>query len=673
MTAPVTDRTFPEPRTAPGTATGRSRPPVDVVRTLTEVFLDAPVGLAVLDAEGVEWAANARWEQLLGGRRTEGAMVPWTDRLPAADRDRAARAVTSAFALPARDAVLVRLTGLRLTVRALGTPGLCVAAAEADDGTPDAEHSEREAQLRLALEIVDLAAWSVDADTLRHRWFAGSEKLYGITPGPAGEGIEEVIAPEDLEAATTAFYRAVDGIEPLDIRCRLAAGDKAGRWLRVKARTYMLGDPPRRTLVGVTRDITDTVHHEDRLRARADNAADRADRIQDLATTLLSATTTDEVARAVADHFCASTDAIGALVVVPEDGRLRTMAGSGTGVRMGALMDGTPLDRAGATARVMREGKALYVRSRAEMRELSGGDPHHWLDHTRARSWALLPLTHGALLFGYAREHDFPVTERTLLLALAGLTSQAMERCGLVQARIDLASAVQRALLPEELPDLPGLRLAARYSPARDGVTVGGDWYDAVRLPDGRCALVIGDVEGHDVEAAATMGQVRTAVRAYARTRLEPSEVLAHANALLCSLDTSLFTTCTYAVVDRGRGELTAATAGHVPALLGLADGTTRPLAPRPGPPLGILPTASYPTLRVPLDGARWLALLTDGLLEGPDLELDAGVDRLRHSVPADAGDDPARLADALLEAAASTGHRDDAAVLTACLEPAHP
>ncbi|WP_372405841.1 SpoIIE family protein phosphatase [Streptomyces luteireticuli] len=667
MTAPTAARPFPEPRTAPGTATGRARPPVDTIRTLAEVFLDAPVGLAVLDADGVEWAANARWEQLLGRRRAEGATVPWTDRLPEAERERAARAVAEALALPGRDAVTARLPRLRLAVRALGTPGLCAATVEQDDGTPDEEHTERDAQLRLALEMADLAAWSVDAETLRHRWFAGSEKLYGITPGPMGEGIVEVIAPEDMEAATTAFHRALDGVEPLDMRFRLATGDRAGRWLRVKARSHTVGTPPRRTLIGITRDVTDAVHHQDRLRERADNAADRADRIQDLATALLSATTTDEVARAVADHFCDSTDAIGALVLVPEEGRLRTVAGSGTGVRMGELIDGTPLDEAGIPALVMREGKALYVRSRAEVLALSGGDPHGWLSRTRARSWALLPLSHGALLFGYAREHDFPVADRTLLLALAGLTSQAMERCGLVQARIDLAGAVQRALLPEELPRLPGLRLAARYAPARDGVTVGGDWYDATRLPDGRCALVIGDVEGHDVESAATMGQVRTAVRAYARTRLDPSAVLAHANALLCSLDMTLFTTCTYVVVDREHGELTAATAGHVPALLGRSDGTTRVLAPPPGPPLGVLPTATYPAVRLPLHGARWLALLTDGLLEGPDLELDAGVERLRHSVPAGAGDDPARLADALLEAAASTGHRDDAAVLTAC------
>ncbi|WP_049716210.1 SpoIIE family protein phosphatase [Streptomyces caatingaensis] len=669
MTAPVTARPFPGARTARGTADGRGRPPADTVGTLAEVFLDAPVGLAVLDADGIEWAANARWEQLLGGHRTEGATVPWTDRLPVADRERASRALAEALGLPGRDAVREHLTGLRLAVRALAAPGLCVAAAEADEGGC----TEREIQLRLALEVAGLGAWSVDTETRRERWFAGSERFLGLPfrPGPRGEGFADAIAPEDREAVTADFQRALDGGGPLDACFRLRTGDGPDRWMKSMGRLHLLGDPPRPTLVGVIRDVTDAVTHQERLRERADTAADRADRIQELAAALLSATTTDEVARAVADHFCDSTDAIGALVVVPEEGRLRTVAGSGTGVRMGALLDGTPLAEAALPDRVMREGRPLYVRSRAEMSALLHGDPHDWLSRTRAHSWALLPLARGALLFGYAREHDFPVAERTLLLALAGLTSQAMERCGLVQARIELARAVQRTLLPEELPRLPGLRLAARYVPARDGVTVGGDWYDAVRLPDGRCALVIGDVEGHDVESAATMGQVRTAVRAYARTRLEPSAVLAHANALLCSLDTSLFTTCTYLVVDRGRGELTAATAGHVPALLGLADGTTRALAPPPGPPLGILPTATYPAVRVPLSDVRWCALVTDGLLEGPDLELDAGVDHLCRSVTT--ADDPSALADALLRAAASTGHRDDAAVLTACLAPPPP
>ncbi|GAB2729536.1 PP2C family protein-serine/threonine phosphatase [Kitasatospora kifunensis] len=219
-----------------------------------------------------------------------------------------------------------------------------------------------------------------------------------------------------------------------------------------------------------------------------------------------------------------------------------------------------------------------------------------------------------------------------------------------------------------QLPEVDGLRLAARSTPAQAGATDGGDWYDVIALPDGRCALSIGDVEGHDAAAAATMRWVRTALRTFARTGAEPGQVLSATNSLLDSLGITLLTTCTYIVLDLERRELTTATAGHVPAVLGLTDGGTRLLAPAPGLPLGVLPDTEYPQETQSLAGVDSLALLTDGLLEGPELPLDSGLQGARTAVGQATGPDPEQLANALVAAAAVIDQQDDATVLAVCL-----
>ncbi|WP_329586617.1 SpoIIE family protein phosphatase [Kitasatospora sp. NBC_01250] len=531
---------------------------------------------------------------------------------------------------------------------------------------------EQQWQLRLALDIAGLAAWSVDLETGEERWFAGSDELFGMRlgPSPTGQRILAALAPEYRQPVLDDFTRACAEGRGFTHRYRMRDSSGRERWMQSKAQVHWIGDPPRRSLVGVTRDITAIVKSRGELEERAETEAERATAVQELAGALLAATTVDEVARAITDRFFQGVDAIGAVVLVPEHGRLRTLASAGAGVAAGRVMEGLPVTAAVPAARVIQENRAYYVRSHQEFRALSGGDPHQLLSLTAARSWAMLPLSRGdrapgALILGYARRHAFPVEERTLLLALARLTGQALERSALLQARIELAAAVQHVLLPGRLPEVPGLRLAARYLPARAGVTVGGDWYDVVALPDGRCALSIGDVEGHDVESAATMGQVRTALRAFAQNGAAPGQVLAATNALLHSLDSPLLTTCTYAVLDLARGELTAATAGHVPGVLGLTGGGTCLLAPPPGPPLGVAPDAAYPDQRWSLAEVETLTLLTDGLLEGPGLSLDDGLDLVRAAIANTDGRDPEHLADALLTAADAVDHRDDAALLT--------
>ena len=144
-----------------------------------------------------------------------------------------------------------------------------------------------------------------------------------------------------------------------------------------------------------------------------------------------------------------------------------------------------------------------------------------------------------------------------------------------------IAETLQRSLLPERLPRIEGLEIAARYLPAGMGAAIGGDWYDALERPDGRVALVVGDVVGHGLRAAATMGQLRNAFRAYGLAENSPAEVMARVNRLVMTGEDEVMATVLYLVLDRETGEVSFASAGHPPPLV-LVPG--RRLVPRGWP-----------------------------------------------------------------------------------------
>lgn len=159
-----------------------------------------------------------------------------------------------------------------------------------------------------------------------------------------------------------------------------------------------------------------------------------------------------------------------------------------------------------------------------------------------------------------------------LLVRLGSLTARARELAETQRSRVELAVALQRGMLPSDLPSFPGARLAVRYEPANHGLNVGGDWYDAFSLPGGRIGMSIGDVQGHNIEAAAFMGQVRVALRALASVTGDPGELLGRTNDLLISLGADLFATCTFLRLDPAApapwsapGPVTSPTSGPPP------------------------------------------------------------------------------------------------------------
>jgi anti-sigma regulatory factor (Ser/Thr protein kinase) len=237
----------------------------------------------------------------------------------------------------------------------------------------------------------------------------------------------------------------------------------------------------------------------------------------------------------------------------------------------------------------------------------------------------------GVLHVGTLTPRVFTNDDAVLLQLAAAQAAPAIERARLFDA-LDRehrgAVALQRSLLPERLPSLVGIETAARYLPARD--EVGGDWYDVIELARGRVGIAIGDVAGHGVRAAALMGHLRTALRAYALDGHEPGEALRRLDRLMQTIRGRGMATAAYAILEPGTGALEYASAGHLPPVVTGPAGQARLLDVTTAPPLGTLPYASYPVTHETLLPGETLLLYTDGLVERRREPLTAGLERLR-------------------------------------------
>ncbi|MFF4491379.1 SpoIIE family protein phosphatase [Streptomyces sp. NPDC001544] len=227
----------------------------------------------------------------------------------------------------------------------------------------------------------------------------------------------------------------------------------------------------------------------------------------------------------------------------------------------------------------------------------------------------------------------------------------------------ETAVTLQRSLLPQELEQPDDLRIAATYQPGGTEAAVGGDWYDVITLGGGRTALVIGDVMGRGVRAAAVMGQLRTAVRAYARLDLPPHEILQLLDGLAAEIDANQIATCVYAIHDPNEGRLVYASAGHLPILVRDETGTVQRADEPTGPPLG---TGGWmhASGSVPLAPGSTAVLYTDGLVERRNEDLDEGIASLEGALAGATGT-PQVICDRLVRSAGVTAdHDDDVAVL---------
>ncbi|MFE7400484.1 SpoIIE family protein phosphatase [Streptomyces sp. NPDC057557] len=335
------------------------------------------------------------------------------------------------------------------------------------------------------------------------------------------------------------------------------------------------------------------------------------------------------------------------------------------GHRMGdeGPFDDMPLDTDYPAAEVVRTGQAIYLPS---PEDYSRRYPATWPLAGRfgRRSWAFLPLivagrTMGAWMAGFRHPVSFSPDERSVLTTVARMLAQALTRAGVAETERELSLGLQRSMMPSLGPDIPGMEVAARYIPTGGGLQVGGDWYDKIPLPNGRFALVIGDVQGHDVRAAGLMGQLRIALRAYAAEGHRPDAVLSRASRFLSGLTEAYedgeetgprFATCLYAEADPATGVLDIARAGHPDPVVMTADGTAMIRQTEGGLPLGVEADADYPTTRLTLEAGETIMLCTDGLIETGGHDMWTGWIRLRPVLERDTSD-LEKLADALVQA----------------------
>lgn len=237
-----------------------------------------------------------------------------------------------------------------------------------------------------------------------------------------------------------------------------------------------------------------------------------------------------------------------------------------------------------------------------------------------------------------------------------------------------VATTLQRSMMAQTLPDDPRLGISACYRPAIDGLDVGGDWYDAFVLDDHRIALVIGDVVGRGLHAAATMGQLRSAVRALAMADSGPAELLERLDRFVEGVEAATASTMVYAEVDLRDGNLLFACAGHPPPVLVDGQGRSAPLWDGRSAPLGAqFGVGPRPEATIRLTQGSRLVLYTDGLVERRDQPLDLSIDLLAEQVAAWAEQPIAALADGVADALMGTGPTGDDVCVLAVAFAEHP
>ncbi|MFD7713527.1 SpoIIE family protein phosphatase, partial [Streptomyces sp. NPDC059786] len=497
---------------------------------------------------------------------------------------------------------------------------------------------------------MDSGRVEVDAETLA---------LFGIRPADFDGRVETLLAltvPEDLPTLMSVVEpdHLSIGDRELDFRIRRPSGEP--RWLRLRGRLLPGGDGHPARLVGTVSDASE-------LRSGVNDVA----RVQRLAAALSTAGTVRDVSHAVvaalrkplqADRIALAELEGERLVVTVLDPPEPDAWPELWRAEWRSEWPDAPVRTMPTLAAALREGRAAIWPSGTTLEPA--------LADVGPGGLAVLPLPAGgrmagACLIGWDDPHHFGPDERALLTAAAGLAGQALTRAHALDAEHELVGMLQRTLLPRRLPRLPGAVAVARYLPTTSGLEVGGDWYDVIPLPDNHVALVIGDVQGHNAGAATLMGQMRTALRAYAVEGHPPDVVVSLANRLLADMETDLFATCCYVDIDMEEGSAWYVRAGHLPPVLRHSDGSTEVVDAEGGPPLGVVRQADFPMSPLGLRPGTVVALTTDGLVESADLDIEDGLDRLAAGL---AGSDPAHLgltADALL---ADANRSDDVALL---------
>ena len=557
------------------------------------------------------------------------------------------------------------------------------APSESDRPGPSTEHlhyaeylaAEHETQLQLAVEVTGLSLWTLDVGTGTLTWSLAPAWL---PADPAGTNLDAfihaIVHTDDQAPLRRALGRTEAGRTEVEVEFRVTPGPDQQRWIVARAATSP-GDGGFPRLTGILLDITERAvartEHRRLLQAER-QASRRAVALQQVAAALSEAATTEQVAAVMVEESLRSLGMGAARIELcradPATGERRgrsedVVRSAGAAQLLSRLAPADPtavpqIDSSGGRTRV-----SLPLADRGRYR---GRWTVAWLDGSGEPPGEGPPP-------GLWSPGEWTSAERLdLLRTLATECGQAVDRAELYEHQRDIATVLQRTLLPSVLPEVPGAAIAARYAPGGRGVDVGGDWYDVIGLPGGRTGLVIGDVEGHSAAAAGVMGQVRNALRAYVVEGSTPSSVMERVNRLLTRLPVSQLVSCCYLEFAPAEGTATVVLAGHPPPLLITPGGDCDFVPAHANLMLGVDDTVRYVETTVLLDPGAHLLLYTDGLVESVDRSLTEGMTALRRWASGWYVDEPP---DDLVERLARLAHEglpvlDDVAVLALAYRP---
>ncbi|MEV7282552.1 SpoIIE family protein phosphatase [Streptomyces sp. NPDC093111] len=498
--------------------------------------------------------------------------------------------------------------------------------------------TERLAMNRTGSFDWDLDTGTIDVDDAGLLVFGVAADAFDGRPATLVRGLD----PEERSRLDAVIRRAItSGESSYTAHVRLERADGTPQWTHVQARILRRDGRMAHRIVGIVRDATAEVTHSAFLLELEKRREVQTSIVERTTHALSRAVTVDDVTAALTGPGgLARLGADGLALGLVENDSLNIIALSGESLdvfddfRIRRLDGGLPM------AETVLSGRPRFVPTFSSLGQ-DFPELAPYVSRMPFQSACYLPLIAqarklGGLALFYRRRSTFNADERNLLLGLAAIVSQSLQRAILFDEERELATGLQATMLPRRIPVITGGEIAVRYHAAWSGRQVGGDWYDVIPLPRGRVGIVVGDVQGHDTHAAAIMGQLRIALRAYAGEGHAPSTVLARASRFLAELDTNRFATCTYAQVDLAGGTVRGVRAGHLGPMIRHTDGRVGRPKLRGGLPLGLATVfgdEEFPETRLDLVPGETLVLYTDGLVEQPGTDIETGLSALAEAV----------------------------------------
>jgi serine phosphatase RsbU (regulator of sigma subunit)/anti-sigma regulatory factor (Ser/Thr protein kinase) len=566
-----------------------------------------------------------------------------------ADETRRLQEITAALSVAAT-ATDVSNTCLKHALEAVGAEAGFIVLQRAEGVTVDVVTSTGYADE----EIARWGAHALDAAVPFARAIASGEAIWALDP-------EEMAPFTDAASSADLGWAALPLRTPAGIRGALHLSFRTPRTLSMDERRWL------QTVVSQCAQALE--------RSRLFDAEQvlrlRSERLQSMTAALSNALTRADVADVIVNEIggAMGADATALAVVSDERQILRTLAWRGFDANaLDERFFESSLDNQTPGTRALRRRVSAFYATYEELIEDFPDLPEDYMisGHT---SYLFVPLVAGRranalVVLSWAHQYEFSIEDRRFVETLAGQAAQAIDRASSFETEQTIAETLQRSVLPVSLPRVEGIQLAARYLPGTAELDVGGDWFDALSLPDGRLGLVVGDVVGKGVAAAATMAQLRNAMRAFSLDRMKPSSTIARLNRLAEAVVETAFATIVYVVVDPEARVARVTAAGHPPPLVLRPDGTATLVEGGRGLPLGAGPDTTYNHAVVDLPVGTVLLLYTDGLIERRGRPIDEGLEELRRAA-ADGPSEPEELVEHILERLVGEAERgDDIALL---------